>query len=377
MFAVRSWCSHPPPVTLAPAALGAAARARHFAKCTCTHSNNCALSTSCPAHPSAARATQAIRTESDIRREFGYPVKYHAGSFPWLLSAERQRVPMDDLDVHAGGASAGPAEQLLPLAARRRLAHTLNMHIARGALGAAAMDGVCDGAAAVLPRVAALLSGASDGSADAAAELERIFTPPLLARYTRDLGRLRADSVQLALEVHSVSGARIHQLRTQTGPAAAFAAQDAADAALPSSLRAGLARQGLHYTTLLGATHAAPRPAPVLPWSDAVLAAAGPRAPVRVRVDIELLVSMRYRLIGRHAAASKHDRLDGATTVIVDDDATRNLMLTLVSNVIHPDTDCDNGDNLEWRIADIDYLLSSEQRIASEFVQAKAASTTH
>ncbi|KAJ2715289.1 hypothetical protein H4R19_001286, partial [Coemansia spiralis] len=136
--------------------------------------------------------------KTPIPRCGAYSYTHHAGTFPWLLSAERQRVPMDDLDVHAGGASAGPAEQLLPLAARRRLAHTLNMHIARGALGAAAMDGICDGAAAVLPRVAALLSGASDGSAGAAAELERIFTPPLLARYTRDLGRLRADSVQLA-----------------------------------------------------------------------------------------------------------------------------------------------------------------------------------
>ncbi|KAJ2750755.1 hypothetical protein H4S06_004294, partial [Coemansia sp. BCRC 34490] len=40
----------------------------------------------------------ALQTESCIRRDFGYPAKYHAGSFPWLLSAEHQRTPMDDLD---------------------------------------------------------------------------------------------------------------------------------------------------------------------------------------------------------------------------------------------------------------------------------------
>ncbi|KAJ2538806.1 hypothetical protein EV175_006418, partial [Coemansia sp. RSA 1933] len=40
----------------------------------------------------------ALKTEACIRRDFGYPEKYHAGSFPWLLSAERQRTPMDDLD---------------------------------------------------------------------------------------------------------------------------------------------------------------------------------------------------------------------------------------------------------------------------------------
>ncbi|KAJ1726624.1 hypothetical protein LPJ61_005062, partial [Coemansia biformis] len=90
-----------------------------------------------------------------------------------------------------------------------------------------------------------------------------------------------------------------------------------------------------------------------------------------------LLVSMRYRLIGRHAAASKHDRLDGATTVIVDDDATRNLMLTLESRAVGARNESGDGGHLEWRIADIDYLLSSEQRIESEFVQAKATPTTH
>ncbi|KAJ1726622.1 hypothetical protein LPJ61_005060, partial [Coemansia biformis] len=86
-----------------------------------------------------------------------------------------------------------------------------------------------------------------------------------------------------------------------------------------------------------------------------------------------LLVSMRYRLIGRHAAASKHDRLDGATTVIVDDDATRNLMLTLESRAVGAHDDSSGDGRLEWRIADIDYLLSSEQRIESEIAETSTA----
>ncbi|KAJ2793093.1 hypothetical protein H4R21_006032, partial [Coemansia helicoidea] len=77
-----------------------------------------------------------------IPRCEAYPSVHHAESFPWLLSAERQRVPMDDLDALAEGSRTGAAEQLVPLAARRRLAHALNMRIARSALGAAAMDGV-------------------------------------------------------------------------------------------------------------------------------------------------------------------------------------------------------------------------------------------
>ncbi|KAJ1866424.1 hypothetical protein LPJ78_001889, partial [Coemansia sp. RSA 989] len=36
-----------------------------------------------------------------IPRCEAYPSTYHMGSFPWLLSAERQRTPMEDLEAHA------------------------------------------------------------------------------------------------------------------------------------------------------------------------------------------------------------------------------------------------------------------------------------
>ncbi|KAJ2887521.1 hypothetical protein FB639_001256, partial [Coemansia asiatica] len=60
--------------------------------------------------------------ETAIRRDFGYPIEYHAGSFPWLLSAERQRTPIDDLSIPVVSSSSGilnSAAQWLPLSARR------------------------------------------------------------------------------------------------------------------------------------------------------------------------------------------------------------------------------------------------------------------
>ncbi|KAJ2349996.1 hypothetical protein GGF43_004340 [Coemansia sp. RSA 2618] len=328
----------------------------------------CADTTAC-AHP--PHAGKAQRAEPNIRRDFGYPVKYHGGSFPWLLSAERQRTPMEDLETSAllhtediqqnAGAGDGivsAAAQLLPLAARRSLSYSLNMRVARAVLGAAAMDAVCGGAAAVLPRVASLLSGASRGDADAAEALSHVFTFPLLDHYMRDLGRLRDDHVRLALQVHSVRDAHIFQLRTHTGPEAAFAALDGA--AQVSSLRMGLTRQKYRYTSVLGATHAAYGRAPSS-WSSAVLAAMGGHMPVRVRVDVELLVSMRYRLIGSSGGVEK---------TIVDDDTTRNLVLTLESTKVEAG---EGQPQFEWRVADIDFLLSSERRIKSELIEAKTA----
>ncbi|KAJ1737975.1 hypothetical protein LPJ68_005934, partial [Coemansia sp. RSA 1086] len=91
--------------------------------------------------------------------------------------------------------------------------------------------------------------------------------------------------------------------------------------------------------------------------------------PVRVRVDVELMVNMRYRLIGRHTAPSKHDRHNGTTKVVVDDDATRNLILTLESTTV---SGADEQPHFEWRVADIDYLLSSEQRMQHELDEARA-----
>ncbi|KAJ2266666.1 hypothetical protein EV176_005519 [Coemansia sp. RSA 451] len=312
-----------------------------------------------------------------IPRCEAYPSTYHMGSFPWLLSAERQRTPMEDLEpaaVHsedfalqrtnAADSAVSAAAGLLPLAARRHLAHALNMRIAQTALGSAAVDGVCDGASAVLPRVASLLSGASRGEDDATDELSRIFTAPLFARYMRDLDRLRSDHVGLELDVYDICSTNIRQLRTQTGPEAAFAALDGA--AQVSSLRAGLTRQNFSYTNILGVTHAAPCKAPSS-WSAAMQAAMGGRAPVRVRVDVELMVSMRYQLIGRHTAPSKHDRHNGTTKVVVDDDATRNLVLTLESSMV----DGTDAQHFEWRVADIDYLLSSERRVQYELDLAR------
>ncbi|KAJ1720596.1 hypothetical protein LPJ53_004801, partial [Coemansia erecta] len=111
----------------------------------CSHtasSSNASLKQPCS--PSVVQAREdAIYSETAIRREFGYPIEYHAGSFPWLLSAERQRVPVNDLAAHAdadGNARLRGFVQWLPIAARRRLAHSLNTYIARQALGQQAMD---------------------------------------------------------------------------------------------------------------------------------------------------------------------------------------------------------------------------------------------
>ncbi|PIA16681.1 hypothetical protein COEREDRAFT_86767 [Coemansia reversa NRRL 1564] len=351
--------------------------ARRFSKHNRIHNNRCAAAqnrstfsnTGAP-HLNSTQFMKVFGAEAaKIRRDFGYPAKYHAGSFPWLLSAERQRIPMEDLDASIlsavnsvqhgasfGDRIVGASTQFFPLAARRRLAHTLNMRIARAALGTAAMDSVCDGAADVLPRVASLLSSASSGDADAAEELSHIFTRSLLARYMRDLDSLRKDNVLLALEIHSVEDARIHQLRTQTGPEEAFAALDNIGTA-SSTLSAGLTRQNYRYTSVLGNTHAAPCQSPST-WPGDVAAAMGGQMPVRVRVDVELMVNMRYRLIGRH---------DESARTIVDDDAMRNVMLTLESSFVATHQ---GQTSFEWRVADVDYLLSSEQRIENELVEA-------
>ncbi|KAJ1870252.1 hypothetical protein LPJ57_005383, partial [Coemansia sp. RSA 486] len=78
-----------------------------------------------------------------------------------------------------------------------------------------------------------------------------------------------------------------------------------------------------------------------------------------------------------------YDMHNGTTQVIVDDDATRNLMLTLESSPARTRNNAGNRDSqwkdgqeadssmssFEWRVADIDYLLSSEMRIKSEFIE--------
>ncbi|KAJ1718181.1 hypothetical protein LPJ61_006773, partial [Coemansia biformis] len=43
-----------------------------------------------------------------IPRCEAHPFTYHMGNFPWLLSAERQRVPMDDMDAQTGSAGGSP-----------------------------------------------------------------------------------------------------------------------------------------------------------------------------------------------------------------------------------------------------------------------------
>ncbi|KAJ2467535.1 hypothetical protein GGI02_004003 [Coemansia sp. RSA 2322] len=311
--------------------------------------------------PSIGASSRSQHSEgTPASRPEAYPGTYHMGLFPWLLSAERQRIPADDLDAHASDilsadaathGSRGAIGQVLrcaPLPIRRRLAHGLNMHIARAALGAQAMDDVCQGAGIALSRVAHLLSTASSGGSDVAGELAQLFTQPLLERYTSDLRRLHKDHVKLLLEITAINGAQIRQLRTKTGPTEAFAALEAmagqGAAAHPrlSDLRARLAHRNYQYSRTLGAVRAAPAS------NDGCLAAS---PAVRVRVDVELNVDMRYRLLG-------------ASKVIVDDNATRNLMLSLESTQRQ-------GSRLEWRVADIDYLLSSEQRIQQEFEEAQ------
>ncbi|KAJ1823215.1 hypothetical protein H4S02_007841 [Coemansia sp. RSA 2611] len=320
------------------------------------------------------RQVAAARKVATGPQHEAYPATYHMGLFPWLLSAERQRIPADDLEVHAASAQdehwkraciggGGAAEKVLryaPLPVRRRLAHELNMHIARAALGSQAIDDVCRGAELALYRVTDLLSRASSaGGQEAEAGLAQVLTRALLDRYTEDLRRLRTDNVRVELDIAGIHSARIHQLRTQSGSVEALAALEAAVVAETaaasgsaksrlSALRVGLAKQSFRFSRTLGAVRAAPATTSACKeLSEAV----------RVRVDVELGVDMRYRLIGGQRAPK----------TIVDDNATRNLMLTLES------TRQDQGSMLEWRVADIDYLLSSELRIQQEFEEAHIA----
>ncbi|KAJ2585544.1 hypothetical protein EV177_009928, partial [Coemansia sp. RSA 1804] len=232
--------------------------------------------------------------------------------------------------------------RFLPLSARRSLAQSLNLYVARSALGQDALDDLCAGAAAALPEIARLLTAASAGDAEAARGLESIFTAPLLARYINDLDRLRDDNVHLDLQVRRINSAQIRQLRTETGPAEAYTAADAyryhrqqdpvlgtaaaAAAAKPMSmLRAGLARQRYEYTNVFGASYAGAQQSQqrqsqqqqsqqqqqsisdspstmtrARSWASGMWGAANGKAPVRVRVDVELNADMRYQLIGRH-----------------------------------------------------------------------------
>ncbi|KAI9506207.1 hypothetical protein BX070DRAFT_76596 [Coemansia spiralis] len=317
--------------------------------------------------------------------------------------SSRQRIPVDDLDdtptTCTGSSLTTAAMRCLPLPARRHIAHTLNLRIARAALGQHAIDDLCEGATAALPQIARLLTAASAGDAGASDDLSHIFTAPLLARYRTDLGRLRNDNVHLDLQVRRVNSAQIHQLRTQTGPLEAHNAMDACKRQQQqhqlsshldgqqlagdhmSVLRAGLARQKYQYTSMLGASyavgaHASPSSQPqaqARSWAAGIWAAASGKAPVRVRVDVELNADMRYQLIGEHKSPTEYDRHRGTSKVIVDDDATRNLILTLESTtaVTSDNTDMQNygeqpNKEFQWRVADIDYLLSSEQRIQQE-----------
>ncbi|KAJ2719948.1 hypothetical protein GGI07_004913 [Coemansia sp. Benny D115] len=362
-----------------------------------------------------------------IPRCESYPTSYHMVLFPWLLSAERQRTPMQDLnssvvnstseqsvDKNSRCADAsqpgllGLVVQMLPMPMRRSLAHSLNLRIAQQALGMRALDEVCEGAAMALPSIARLLSSVSDESTpEATAELlAHMFSAPLLARFTSDLARLRRDDVQLALDVRRVNSARVHQIRTQTGPPEAFAALSSLMQPHPpqtpaASLRMGLVRQSYRFSSMLGATHAAPvsddasrssvsrehaardsllsSSLPLSSWTRGMWAALTGQANVRVRVDVELNVDMRYRLIGLHSGPSGYDQYNGTTKVIVDDDATRNLMLTLESTPIESAPTSDGSGSgasmqqaFEWRVADVDYLLSSERRIKQELEEARS-----
>lgn len=326
---------------------------------------------------------------------------YHTGVFPWLLSAERQRVPLDDLQnlsvIKSSTTSAaescdhqqnvsyndnlvsavtGAAAQLVPLAGRRQLAHMLNMRIARGALGEQALEDVCQGASAALPHVAQLLSAASNGSSEASGELCRVFSRSLLARYRSALDKLQDENIELNLEVGQVNSAQILQLRTQTGPAEAFDALAAATEPV-SPLRAGLVRRGYKFTNAFGALYAAPHTNTSTSTSTSSSSGSSPMdKSVRVRVDVELNVDMRYRLVEKHKARSEYDRHDGDARVVVDDNATRNLVLTLQSTSI-PTSSSFNEDgrqpSFQWRVADIDYLLSSEQRVQQELEEARSS----
>ncbi|KAJ1953396.1 hypothetical protein EC988_003019 [Linderina pennispora] len=268
-----------------------------------------------------------------------YPAVYHAGSFPWLLSAERQRIPLDPL-------ATGGREASLPMAARRYLSRALNRQIALAALGAQAMEDIAAGAAMALEHIAELFSGSESSE-----ELRLALTGPLFARFQDELGRLARDNVRLVLEVKHVNSSDIRTIRTQIGSAVGTI-----DQAKASGLRAGLARQAVQVNDVLGVVHAQKAEDVDSSFKDLVSALGGGE-PVRIRVDVEVNTDMRYRLIGGK---------DGCSTTIVDDDATRNTMVTLESSII------DGTSPLEWRVADLDYLLSSEQRIRQEFSEANS-----
>ncbi|KAI8324260.1 hypothetical protein GQ54DRAFT_309356, partial [Martensiomyces pterosporus] len=104
---------------------------------------------SCTQVPQLARTKDA---QEKVQLNINYPAMYHAGLFPWLLSAERQRIPYDDVELQRAAActnaalapvpslSSHPrgvdgvflenAARCLPSPVRRYLAHLLNMHIA-------------------------------------------------------------------------------------------------------------------------------------------------------------------------------------------------------------------------------------------------------
>ncbi|KAJ2499028.1 hypothetical protein GGI11_007995, partial [Coemansia sp. RSA 2049] len=85
-----------------------------------------------------------------------------------------------------------------------------------------------------------------------------------------------------------------------------------------------------------------------------------------------LNADMRYQLIGRHKTPTEYDRHNDTSKVIVDDDATRNLMLTLESTTTAASSSSSaQYQDFQWRVADIDYLLSSEQRIRHELEEAQ------
>ncbi|KAJ1931031.1 hypothetical protein EC988_009926, partial [Linderina pennispora] len=139
-----------------------------------------------------------------------YPTTHHGGQFPWLLSAERQRIPEDDLE----GAS------IVPWGVRQTLAHSLNEWVAQMVLGKQALDDVCVGARHALPHVAQTLSEVGRGGV--AHGLDTMFTPGLRDRFASELEKLRAAGIELSLEVGKISSASVCGIRTQVGPSRAF-----------------------------------------------------------------------------------------------------------------------------------------------------------
>ncbi|ORX67925.1 hypothetical protein DL89DRAFT_38645 [Linderina pennispora] len=233
------------------------------------------------------------------------------------------------------------------MAARRYLSRALNRQIALAALGAQAMEDIAAGAAMALEHIAELFSGSESSE-----ELQRALTGPLFARFQDELGRLARDNVRLVLEVKHVNSSNIRTIRTQIGSAVGTI-----DQAKASGLRAGLARQACPGQRCSWESSMRRRQRTWTARFKDLVSALGGGEPVRIRVDVEVNTDMRYRLIGGK---------DGCSTTIVDDDATRNTMVTLESSII------DGASPLEWRVADLDYLLSSEQRIRQEFSEANS-----